>query len=324
MKLYITTLPNGFFGNAGQSWKTLDTQKISKLINIENEIIDIRRLIDMQLSPDDIVFYTSSDEPNIRAYIQDLMFFVNKKCLIIPSYEMLLAHENKGFQELYKSELGIGNLAGNYFFDLDDTNIQIPKVFKTVSGAGSSGVFLIEKEDDISRIQKNHFKLSAKRRLIKVQRQIKLKEPEFEIYSYRHKGFSRFVEQEFIPNLKYDFKVLVFGNRYFVLKRSVKKNDFRASGSGNFEFIEPPREVLDFSKQIANVLDTPYLSLDIAQSEIGCHLIEYQATNFGPYTLLNAPNRYVYEGNSWTKEKNDKDLESNYAYAFNYFMKKRV
>ncbi len=80
-------------------------------------------------------------------------------------------------------------------------------------------------------------------------------------------------------------------------------------------------KVLKRKKEIAQSLDNPYLSLDIAQSETDCHLIEFQGTNFGPYTLLNAPYQYVFENNNWVKEKNNKDLEANYAYALNYYIK---
>ena len=324
MTVYLLTLPNGSFGSASQSWLQLDLNKIISKLNFNvtiKSILDIDRL---NIKKDDIIIYTSSPNSSIRTYLIDKLYYLHKTNLLIPNYELLMAHENKGFQEIMKKHYDFGNLKGSYIFDLEDQTIPFPKVLKTTTGAGSSGVFLINDEKDISDIKGRLLKSSFKRKVIASQRRLKLKSSEYAVYKYNKKQFMPFIEQKFIPNLKYDFKVLIFGNRYFVLKRSVKKNDFRASGSGNFEFIEPPREVLDFAKQIANVLDTPYLSLDIAQSEAGCHLIEFQATNFGPYTLLNAPNRYVYEGNSWTKEKNDKDLESNYAYAFNYFMKKRL
>lgn len=322
MTLYITTLPNGFFGSAGQSWKTLNVNRISDLIKVDSKIITINELLNTNLKSTDTVLYTSSDEENIRFYIQNIMYFIDKRCQIIPSYEMLLSHENKGFQELYKTLKNFGNLSGKYFYDIDEASAPMPKVLKTISGAGSSGVFLLKDEKSLKEIRKKHFDISKKRKLIKLQRKLKLNKQEFSIYSYRHKGFNLFVEQEFIPNLQHDFKVLVFGDRFYVLKRSIRDDDFRASGSGKFEFITPPTEVLEFAKEISLVLNNPYLSLDIALSDNGCYLIEYQGTNFGPYTLLNAPYRFVFTDGDWKKEENDKDLEANYAYAINKFLGK--
>uniref|UniRef100_UPI00071E7D32 ATP-grasp domain-containing protein n=1 Tax=Psychrobacter sp. ENNN9_III TaxID=1254334 RepID=UPI00071E7D32 len=317
MKVYIATLPNGFFGSTGQSWQSLDVNKVSSLLNFDSEIITINDLMHIDFDKTDIVFYTSSDEENIRLYLRDVMYFINKKCRIIPSYDILMSHENKGFQELYRTELGFGDLKGNYFFDIDDSNLPLPKVLKTVSGAGSSGVFLVKNEKDLLDIKKKHFNVSNKRKVIKFQRKIRLQAEEFLIYNYRHKGFNRFVEQDFIPNLANDFKILVFGDRYYSLKRNIKEGDFRASGSGLFEHIKPPKETLDYAKSIFDKISNPYASLDIAQSSDGCHLIEFQGTNFSPGTLLKAPSRYVCTNGEWVKEKNNQDLEENFAYALN-------
>lgn len=322
MKIYLLTLPNGSFGSAGQSWLKLDLDKIQAQLEFPIIIKNVLEIGNLDIEEDDIIIYTSSENSAIRQYLKDKLFYLSNSNFLIPSYELLNAHENKGFQEMMKDYYSFGNLKGSYIFDLEHQIISSPKVLKTTTGAGSSGVFLIKDEKDISNIRDKFLKSSIKRRLISSQRKLKLNSSEYTLYKYNKKLFGLFVEQEFIPNLKYDFKVLVFGNRYFVLKRNVKKNDFRASGSGNFEFVEPPYEVLEFAKEVAKKLGNPYFSLDIAQSEHGCHLIEFQATNFGPYTLLNAPYRYLDKDGKWLKEQNCKDLEANYAYALNYYLSK--
>ena len=59
----------------------------------------------------------------------------------------------------------------------------------------------------------------------------------------RHKNYVReswnrgkIVVQEFIPGLKNDYKVLIFGSKYYVLYRRVREGDFRASGQGLLEY----------------------------------------------------------------------------------------
>jgi len=319
MKVYVATLPNGFFGSTGCSWQSVNVSKLSKLLDYDIEVITINDLVTTDFGPDDIVIYTSSDEENIRLYLRDIMYFVNKKCKIIPSYNMLLAHENKGFQELLRTELDFGNLQGNYFFDIDDSMLSVPKVLKTISRAGSNGIFLAKGRKDVSTIKSKFFEVSTKRKIIKLQRRFKLKGSEFSIYNYRHKGFNLFIEQKFIPNLSNNFKVLIFGDRYYCLKRDVKDKDFRSNGRGLFKSVKPPKEVLDFAKSVFDKLDNPYASLDIVQSEDGCHLIEFQGTNFSPFTLLNTSSRYIYFNEKWIEEKNNKDLEENFAYALNTF-----
>ncbi len=320
MKVYLATLPNGYFGSTGQSWKGMDVKKIASLLNYDTEIITINDLMDITFEPEDIVVYTSSDERNIRLYLRDVMFFINQKCRIFPNYDMLLSHENKGFQELFRRSNHIGGLAGNYFFDIDDSNLPMPKVLKTVSGAGSSGVFLAKNKKDVLEVEKNYFKVSKKREVIKLQRRLKLGKNEFSIYNYRHKGFNRFVEQEFIPNLTYDYKILVFGNRYYTLKRNIKKGGFKASGSKQVEHVRPSDEVLDFARNVFIKLRNPYASLDIAQSVNGCHLLEYQGTNFSPGTLLKSTKTCVFVNGKWSDIKSNNDLEENYAYALNSYI----
>lgn len=320
MNIYIVVLQKDLFGSAGQSWKKLDIEKVINKLQFSVKIISFDKIDEIILFPNDILIYTSSENPEIRQFIKNKLYYIKDKCVLIPSYDLLMAHEDKGFQEVMKKEKNFGNLKGWYTFDIDNHKFNYPKVLKTAQGAGSSGVFLIKDSVDLKILKNKFFEPSFKRKIIKLQRKFKLSSEEYQIYSYKYKKFNLFVEQDFIEALECDYKVLVFGNRYYVLKRNVRKNDFRASGSGDFEFIEPPIDVLEFAKEIALTLDNPYLSLDIAQSAKGCHLIEFQATNFGPYTLLNAPFRFVDSNDTWNKEENCKDLESNYAYSLNFFL----
>lgn len=324
--IYLLTLStkHQLFGSAGQSWKKLNIEKIIGELGLNVKAITFKDLESIKFDEKDILIYTSSENPTVRQYIKNNLYFVKDECQLVPSYDLLMAHEDKGFQEIVKKRKNIGDLKGNYIFDLEDAQLDLPKVLKTSEGAGSSGVFLVNTKKDITKIKKDFFTQDFKRKLIKVQRKLKLNKDQYSIYNYKYKKFNLFVEQEFIADLEHDFKVLVFGDRYFVLKRSVRKNDFRASGSGDFEFIKPPTAVLDYAKEITSALESPYLSLDIAQSGKGCHLIEFQATNFGPYTLLNAPYYYIFHADEWNQEKNSKDLESNYAYALSYYLRNKL
>src|SRR5690606_21745008 len=50
----------------------------------------------------------------------------------------------------------------------------------------------------------------------------------------RERGYAYF--QDFIPQNSFDIRVIVIGDRAFAIKRHVRKNDFRASGSGFIEY----------------------------------------------------------------------------------------
>lgn len=322
--VYFATLPSGFFGNAGQSWESLDLEKITSLLfmlGISCEIVKVDELLSIDIQKKDTVIYTSSDLSSIRDYLKDVLYFIDKKCRLVPSYDFLLAHENKGFQELFKQENKLGNLSGFYHYDLDAYKGAYPFVYKKITGAGSSGVKLLRDPTDRSAVRKADFATKIWRRIITAQRKIKLNRQQFELYKYRHKGFNQYVCQEFIEGLDSDFKVLVFGKRLFVLKRYVRKNDFRASGSGNFEINpKPPLAVLQFAQEVYSKLEVPFASLDIAISNVGCHLIEFQVLNFGPIALTTSESHYVEINGEFNRQDGVCNLNEIYAEALGDYL----
>ena len=58
--------------------------------------------------------------------------------------------------------------------------------------------------------------------------------------------------QEFVPNNPYDTRISVIGDRAFGYRRFNRPNDFRASGSGNFD-IEPAKIDLNCIKIAVNI-----------------------------------------------------------------------
>lgn len=324
--IYIVTWPNGYFGSSGQSWKSLDVKKISTHLTHLAENILFRDIITIRkekLTKNDIVIYCSSDEKNMREYIKDCMYFIDNKAVLVPSYAALLAHENKGFQQLYRNEHSFGNLDGDYGFDLDLMYKKDPFVLKTVSGAGSSGVFLIKDYKSFIKIRRKLTGLSILRKLVKLFRRLMLTKKEYELYHYRHKGHAQTVTQNFIQGLTHDYKVLIFSDKYYVLKRNVRKNDFRASGSGNFEFEKAPLEVLDFAHEIYSTLNEPYASLDIAITDEKAFLIEFQILNFGPLTLTKSKGFYRKNNIEWEYTEAISDIEDCFGEALSEYIGKK-
>lgn len=328
-RVMLLTLPNGFFGSAITGWKTLDTQKI--LGRLESRGYEVKKMAitnyeSTMSDSETLIVYTSSEDYTIRSFVKDKLYFDADSKMLAPRYDLLMAHENKGFQEILRRRLNIGNLKGGYCFDFDDLPKIFPYVYKSTSGAGSSGVHLVSSKSDLRRIKKRYFSVSLFRRAVKLYRKLTFDKSLYEEYAYRHKGFSRGVYQEFIAGLDGDYKVLVFGEKYYCLKRGIRDNDFRASGSGNFRFESTPDDVLDFAKKIFESLETPYASLDIAKTKNSCHLIEFQCLNFGPYTLLQSPGFYkkTTESLCWEYISGQSDLENEFAESIDYYIRTKL
>lgn len=131
-----------------------------------------------------------------------------------------------------------------------------PKVFKLRNGAGSDNVKLVKSAGEAERLVKKSFSAGFKQ----YDAWGDLKE-RFRKYRYgktdlwdvikgivrlfftteyarvtgREMGYVYF--QDFIPGNNFDIRVVVIGEKAFAIKRMVRENDFRASGSG-FIFYE--------------------------------------------------------------------------------------
>lgn len=134
---------------------------------------------------------------------------------------------------------------------VDATNF--PKVFKMRTGAGSQNVALVATKHQAKRLIRRAFgngfaprprtsslkehvwhlrRDLSKEALVGVGRGVArlFVRTEMERNTDRERGYVYF--QDFIPGNDHDIRVIVIGDRAFAIRRAVRKDDFRASGSG--------------------------------------------------------------------------------------------
>lgn len=103
------------------------------------------------------------------------------------------------------------------------------------------------------------------------------------------------------------------------MKRGIKANDFRASGSHyNYKAgskSEFPIHKLGEIKQIFESLNTPHLSLDYAYDGKRGYVHEIQGLFFGTSTLEFCDDYYTFNGQKWVVEKQQLDQEGEYVYS---------
>ncbi|MBM1106767.1 hypothetical protein JQC67_11505 [Aurantibacter crassamenti] len=130
-----------------------------------------------------------------------------------------------------------------------------PKVFKLRKGSGSKNVQLAKSKEHAKKLTRKAFgkgfpSLDMSTILKERYRKYKLGKESFlgvlkgvvrliigtpfKNMSTNEKGYIYF--QEFMPGNTFDLRVIVVGQRAFAHKRMVRKDDFRASGSGNANF----------------------------------------------------------------------------------------
>ena len=132
---------------------------------------------------------------------------------------------------------------------------SFPKVFKLRGGAGSANVRLAKtKSEAVQLIEKafgrgfsqydsfgnlkeriRKYKLGKTDIFDVVKGFLRIIYPtKYTLVAGRERGYVYF--QEFIPENNYDIRVIVIGDKAFAIKRMVRDDDFRASGSGNIRY----------------------------------------------------------------------------------------
>lgn len=287
------------------------------------EFEELQNVVDNE--PETYYLCGSSQHFEIKRYLDDVIdrdVFANN---LIPDRRLIKCHDNKGYQGLLAKDLGLKFVPQKYYVEARELDKKF--VIKSISGAGSKGVILCDNKKDLQKFL--HRRISERigfRRLgyylrAAYRKAIKKEWAKAALEYYTPK--ETYAVQELVKGLSHDFKVLVFMDSCFVLKRGTRDNDFRASGSGKFEFIEPEEKLLDFSRKFRVKLKSPYISLDVVQGDDGEYqCIEFQCAHFGPYTQMNAPFYYKYINGQWIKLDNDTVLEEIISESIYDFIRK--
>ncbi len=252
------------------------------------------------------ILYTSSEDEgeHYKSFIEDTIHILSlSHHICIPNFIFLRAHNNKVFMEMLRIHYNFSdvNIFESKFAatrkEIDELNIQFPIVMKGPSGALSKTV----KKANNKREASIFFNSLAP--VVHIKQRIKE-----QLRRWRHRGNynpeelvrGKIVLQKFVPNIDYDWKVLVYYNDLFVLKRNNRKNDFRASGSGLFSYTKDvPKEILDLAWNTRETLNVPHLSIDIAETSNGLGIFEFQAIYFGTKTLENSTFHFVKNNSSY-------------------------
>ncbi|WP_026952299.1 ATP-grasp domain-containing protein [Algoriphagus mannitolivorans] len=289
----------------------------------------IQRINDFK---DTFVIYPSSEDPGgqYKGFIEDVVLALNEiQAKLIPPFPYLRAHHNKVFMELFRKihlspkfnilpSFAYGTYE-DYLKDIDNF-LDHEWVLKPASGALSSGVKLLISRSDKVKLPKMASKSHNLVDSFKVTFKHLLK---FRYKNYIKKSTHRnkFIVQKFIKGLTGDYKVLVYGDKFYVVQRMNRDNDFRASGGGKLN-IEPtiPLGLLDFAHSFIEEIKTPFVSLDIAFDGFRFYLIEFQFLNFGNYTLEKSTRFFQKIMGEWHLVNMPSQLEIEFVYSIKKYI----
>ncbi|MHA1381062.1 MAG: hypothetical protein ACTSRG_22065 [Candidatus Helarchaeota archaeon] len=149
-------------------------------------------------------------------------------------------------------------------------NASFPLVFKLKGGASSENVILVKTKNQAKKLVNRMFgkgilsgKIpgfgNVKYKDLNLYKTIHhlggnvlriLRDEDISSFWQKHKNYVLF--QKFLPNNKYDTRVIIIGNKAMAFRRFCRKNDFRASGS-NYKDLNPKNIDPDFIKLAFNI-----------------------------------------------------------------------
>ncbi|UYP48011.1 hypothetical protein NEF87_004296 [Candidatus Lokiarchaeum ossiferum] len=188
------------------------------------------------------------------------------------------------------------------FFDeksaLEHKNeIEYPVVFKLRKGSGSSNVKLIKNKSMFEKEVKMMFSIGKNptnnyigdaikkkgiftylKHILKIGLVTAIKR--YFKFQKKTKSFPKerdyFYIQEFIKDCDRDYRVIVIGDYAYAFERFVRKNDFRASGSGKFRIDQQSidKNLINIGFKIADKLNTDCITFDFVKSGRGYVILE--------------------------------------------------
>ena len=224
--------------------------------------------------------------------------------IVYPNHDSNWHFDNKTAQKYLLEAIGAPMVKSHVFYDLKNATdwaqqTEYPLVFKLKGGSGSSNVFLIRSFSKakriISKILKKgikghsysvyakekfrHFKANGSiKELLKIVYRLFVKADSDKMF-LPEKGYAYF--QDFVPNNDSDTRIVVIGEKAFGIKRMVRENDFRASGSGVFEYNDINLDAVRIAFETSKKLKMQSVAFDFIFDKDGNPLIVELSYGFG-------------------------------------------
>lgn len=332
----LTDYRDQFYSSTKHRGAAVDLDKLKKCFSGLGFELVIRPFSKVNFRTQDYkskwVLYQSSEDPGLfyRSYIDDIIFgLFMQGAKIIPNIFQHKAHHNKHFMEVLRDLKDIPEIKNikarrygtyeDYLKDIESLK-KTSFVLKSSDTSKSRGVYMLKKLVDKVMIPKVVSRTFSARNIRYLIEWVKTGVKPLPISNNRRK----FVLQPYISELNGDYRIIVYGQKYYALYRANRPNDFRASGSMRFnDSIDLPTGILDYAKKVFEGFDTPYIALDIGVKNKTFYLFEFQFLSFGQYTLENSKFYYHLDKTGrWEKEYETPNLEREISRSVAVYIKK--
>ena len=259
-----------------------------------------------------------------KSYIEDIVLgLIHMGKRPIPGFIHLKANNNKGVMEFLRrntNDSQLNSIQAQFYGTVEEMktflhDFEYPVVIKKAAGASGRGVFKAQNGKELNHIAKKvSASLSLKWDFLDWLRSLRHK---LYVQDSRHRN--KFIVQNFIPNLKNDWKVYWFNGEVYIFYRPVLAHrDFIASGGGydNYLYGEEawkPDGFFQFIEHVMSFYSVPHASLDIAFDGEKFHLLEIQFVFFGTAGIPYSKGFYSSSDSGWMYVEEKREIEQVYA-----------
>lgn len=293
MKIAIHHSPNSF----SDRWiKYCEKEKIEyKVVDaFDNDIIE-------QLNDCDVFMWHHhhADFKDVTVAKKILFALEHAGVKVFPDFKTGWHFDDKVAQKYLLEAINAPLVPSYVFYDKQSAldwakETTYPKVFKLKGGAGAANVKLVKNYNQCVKLIKqsfgngfsqfdriSNFKDSYNKYIKGQDNFINLLKSmarlfvntDFSKKQSNEKGYIYF--QEFMPNNSFDIRVIVIDNKAFAIKRLVRENDFRASGSGSIIYnpVEIDKDCLKIAFDISERARFECIAYDFIYNNQGMPLI---------------------------------------------------
>lgn len=207
---------------------------------------------------------------------------------VFPDFNTAWHFDDKVGQKYLLEAIGAPLVPSFVFYDKSEAlewvnNTEFPKVFKLRRGAGSSHVKLVQDKkvakkliskafgkgfsqyDSVSNLKERWRKYRQGNATVETLAKGVARlayTTDFDRVACREKGYVYF--QDFVPDNDHDIRVIIIDDKAFAIKRYVRKNDFRASGSGSISYKkeEFDEKLIELSFKLSKKIKSQSLAID--------------------------------------------------------------
>lgn len=199
---------------------------------------------------------------------------------VYPDINTCWMFDDKISQKYLLESLKVPFISTYVFYDYEKAikwlaNQKYPMVYKLPQGAGSENVKLVLDYKAAVKLCKKHFsvfgipEIDIGWSIRGIEDSLKKFNCDKVKYGVNKKGCIYF--QKYLEGNTYDIRVTTIGEKNYIFRRYVRKNDFRASGSGKIDYNVSADDLaaIKIARKITNKLKTQTMAYDFVYDNFG-------------------------------------------------------